>query len=213
LAALYSRERTGEGQRIDLNLWNSMLTMVGQELNTFLNMRAYPKRPKSAIGTPYLGSPYGVYQTLDSHLALGMSPVNKVARLIGAPGYEQVTSSNVMEKRDEIHHDLEVYFKKKTTAEWVEILLEEDIWCAPVFSFEEVEKDPQVAVNEMITEFEHPTAGRFKTVGIPTKFSGTPGAIHRPPPTPGEHTDEILKDFAHYSEEEIQKLRASGVVK
>lgn len=213
LAALYSRERTGEGQRIDLNLWNSMLVMVGQEFNTFMNMRAKPERPKSSIGTPYLGAPYGVYKTLNSYIALGMNPVNKVARLINAPGYETITSSNVMEGRDQIHDDLETYFQKRNTEEWLKILLEEDVWCAPVYSFEEVEKDPQVAVNEMIVEFEHPTAGKFKTVGIPTKFSETPGAIHRPPPLPGEHTDEILKTYGNFSNEEIQTLREEKIIK
>jgi crotonobetainyl-CoA:carnitine CoA-transferase CaiB-like acyl-CoA transferase len=213
LAALYARDRTGEGQRIDLNLWNSMLTMVGQELNSFLNTGSQPKRPQSAIGTPYLGSPYGVYRTLDSYIVLGMGPLNKVARLLEAPGYEHITSSNVMENRDEIHRNLETYFQKKETVEWVKILLAEDIWCGPVYSFKDVEKDPQVAVNGMITEFEHPTAGLFRAVGIPTKFSNTPGMIRRPPPTPGEHTDEILKMFAQCSEEDIQVLRQQGVVK
>jgi len=213
LAALYSRERTGEGQRIDLNLWNSMLTMVGQEFNNFLNNGVQRPRPKSAIGTPYLGSPYGVYATLDSYIAIGMFPLNQLAALLDAPGYENVTSSNVMENRDQIHDDLEKYLQKKTTSEWLEILLAKDVWCAPVYSFADVEQDPQVAVNEMITEFEHPTAGRFRTVGIPVKFSDTPSQIRRPPPEPGEHTDEILKAFAGCSDAEVQNLRDEGVIK
>jgi len=68
-------------------------------------------------------------------------------------------------------------------------------------------------VNEMITEFEHPTAGRFRTVGIPVKFSDTPSQIRRPPPEPGEHTDEILKAFAGCSDAEVQNLRDEGVIK
>ncbi|CAN5484111.1 CoA transferase [soil metagenome] len=213
LAALYSREQTGLGQRIDLNLLNSMLTMVLQELNLYLNCGEQARRAKKSIGNPYAGSPYGIYETMDGFIALGMNPLNLVARLVGAPGYEDISSNNVMEGRDDIHTDLEKCFRRRPTAEWLEILLAEDVWCGPVYSFADVEKDPQVKENEMIAAFDHPQAGRIRVAGIPAKFSGTPAAIRRPPPNLGEHTDEILRQLAGYSDAEIRQLRVVGAVK
>jgi len=128
------------------------------------------------------------------------------------PGYEDCTASQVMEGRDEIRADFQKAFINKTTQEWLDILLAEDIWCAPVNTFADVEKDPQVAENEMIVEWEHPKAGKVRGIGIPVKFSETPGEIRRPAPLAGQHTAELLREFAGYSDEEIKELREQGVV-
>ena len=213
LAGIIRCQKDGQGQRIDLNLWSSLLHVLCQEVNTYLNGGGLPIRPSSAIGSPYLGSPYGIYATQDGHIALGMNPLNKVARLIGAAGYEDVSSSNVMENRDAIHDDLARYFLARTTADWLDILLAEDIWCAPVNSFAQLESDPQVVANKILQEFDHPVAGRVKVVGSPTQFSRTPTSIRRPPPQLGEHTAEVLREFAGMSSEEIQNLINDGAAK
>jgi crotonobetainyl-CoA:carnitine CoA-transferase CaiB-like acyl-CoA transferase len=212
LAALIGRQRTGKGQRVDLNLWNSMLAMISQELNTFMNGGGQPQRPRSAIASAYLGAPYGIYPTTDGFIALGMNPLNKVARLTGTPGYEEIDSSNVMEERDKIHGELSKKFSKKSTADWMEILLAEDVWCAPVNSFADLMDDPQIAVNKILDSFEDPVAGTVKVVGVPVKFSDTPGGIHRPPPRLGEHTEEVLREFAGITDEELETLRAEGAI-
>ena len=76
----------------------------------------------------------------------------------------------------------------------------------------EVYSDPQVLARDMVVEIEHPTAGRIRNIGIPVKLSETPGAIRRPPPTLGQHTDEVLAEFG-YANEDITALRDGGVVK
>ena len=118
-----------------------------------------------------------------------------------------------MEGRDQVRADFARAFLNRTTDEWLDILLAEDIWCAPVNDFAGVEADPQVAANEMIVEWEHPTAGRVRGVGIPVKYSATPGAIERPAPLLGEHSTELLREFAGYSDEEIADLEAQGAVR
>jgi crotonobetainyl-CoA:carnitine CoA-transferase CaiB-like acyl-CoA transferase len=212
LAALYARERTGRGQRVDVNLLNSIMNLHIQELSLYLNGAGQPERSRSGIPGAYLGAPYGFYETKDGHIAIAMNPVNKLARLVGVPGYEGRTESQIMEGRDQVRADFQRGFLAKTTAEWLDILLAEDVWCAPVNDFAAVERDPQVAENGMIVEWEHPTAGRVRGVGIPVKYSDTPGAIERPSPLLGQHTDELLREFAGYTDEEIADLRAQGAL-
>lgn len=212
LAALYARERTGRGQRVDVNLLNSIMNLHIQEYGVYLNGGGLPQRSRSGIPGPYLGAPYGFYQTKDGYIAIAMNPINKLARLVGVPGYEACTASQVMENRDQIRADFQKAFLSKTTQEWLDILLAEDIWCGPVYTFADVERDPQVAANEIIVEWEHPRAGCVRGIGIPVKFSETPGEIKRPSPLIGQHTVEILKEFGGYTDEEIRELHAQGVV-
>ncbi len=212
LAALYARERTGRGQRVDVNLLNSILNLHTQEVSLYLNGAGLPQRSRSDIPGAYLGAPYGFYQTKDGYIAIAMNPLNKLAALIGVKGYEDRSESQVMDGRDEIRADLQRGFLTKTTQEWLDILLAEDIWCGPVNDFAAVERDPQIAENEMIVEWEHPTAGTVRGVGIAVKFQGTPGEIRRPAPLLGEHTAELLQEFGGYSEPEIRDLRERGAV-
>ena len=213
LAALYSRERTGQGQKVEVSLFNSLLTFVNQEMSTYLNGGGLPQRSNSGNNpAPYNGAPYGMYKTADGYIAIAMNALNKLAGLIGVSGYEQLSSNNVMENRDGINHEFALVFRQRTTAAWLEHLLAADIWCAPVYTFAELETDPQVAYNRMIVEYEHPTAGSVRTLGMPIQFSGTPGDIRRPAPLLGEHTDEILSEFGGYSSAEIAALQAQGVV-
>ncbi len=212
LAALYSRERTGKGQRVDVNLLNSILNLHTQEFSLYLNGAGLPVRSKSNIPGAYLGAPYGFYQTSDGYIAIAMNTINKLAALVGVPGYEDCAESQIMEGRDQVRADFQVGFLKKTTQEWLDLLLAEDVWCAPVNDYAALEQDPQVAENEMIVEWDHPKAGKVRGTGIPVKFSGTPGEITRHAPLLGEHTVELLKEYAGYSDEEISGLLASGVV-
>jgi crotonobetainyl-CoA:carnitine CoA-transferase CaiB-like acyl-CoA transferase len=212
LAALYARDQTGRGQRVDVNLLNSILNLHIQELSLYLNGAGLPQRSRSDIPSPYLGAPYGFYETVDGYIAIAMNPIDKLARLVGITGYEDHPESQIMEGRDEVRADFQRGFLKKTTQEWLDILLAEDIWVAPVNDFAAVEADPQVHENEMIVEWEHPKAGTVRGVGIPVKFSDTPGEIRRHAPLLGEHTEEILREFAGYGEDEVRELQELGAV-
>jgi crotonobetainyl-CoA:carnitine CoA-transferase CaiB-like acyl-CoA transferase len=212
LAALYSREKTGKGQRVDVSLYNSLLALMIQELTTYLNGGGWLDRSRTGIPCPYLGAPYGLYRTADNWIAIAMNPVNQLARLIGVSGYEHIDSKNQMEGGDEIKEAFQVAFLTKTTAEWLDILLAEDIWCGPLYTFMDVEEDPQVRENEMIISYDHPLVGEVRTVGIPVKFHGTPSEVTRPAPLLGQHTDEILKDVGGFTDEEIKQLRDQRVV-
>jgi crotonobetainyl-CoA:carnitine CoA-transferase CaiB-like acyl-CoA transferase len=210
-AALFNRERTGQGQAIECNLYSSLLHLHQQELTTYLNGSGIPERSETNLPNPYLGAPYGLFETADHYIAIAMNPVNKLARLVGVPGFETMDGNNVIEDRDDIRRAFMPAFRTRATAEWLDILLAEDIWCSPVYSFAEVETDPQVLHNGIITSYQHPTVGTVRAVGLPVNFLGTPAEIRRPAPLLGQHTAEVLGEFG-YSPGEIRGLAQRGIV-
>ena len=211
-AALYSRERTGEGQRVDTNLYNSMINLYIQEISNYLNGGGIPERSQDGYPNPYVGAPYGIFQTRHKYIAIAMNPINQLAELLDMEAHRDVAGNNVFDDEEAIMADLQAALMKKTADEWLEILLAADVWCAPVYDFSDMESDPQVAENEMIVGYDHPVAGQVRAVGIPVKFQGTPGEVAGPAPLLGQHTEEILREIAGYSAEEVERLLASEAV-
>jgi crotonobetainyl-CoA:carnitine CoA-transferase CaiB-like acyl-CoA transferase len=210
LAALYERNRTGLGQRIDINLLNSLLSLATQEASLYLNTGHVPERSSAGIGHPCAGAPMGVYRTKDGYIVVAMMPIGKIATLVGVPGFEGNDSRNVMEDRDAVKRTLDPAFANKTTAELMEIFMEADIWAATVNTLPEMEHDPQVEHNGAIISFEHPKAKQFRTIGPPIQFSRTPCVIKRPPLL-GEHGDEILREVG-YTDAEIEQFGHEGIL-
>lgn len=150
LAAIYSRERTGKGQKIETNLLNSIIGFHIQEITAYLYKGNNPERSESGIPNPWLGAPYGLYNTKDGYIAIGMGSVRKIAAIIGLDKYdsEEFDSNNIIEGRDEIRNDFGVVFRTKTAGEWLTVLLENDVWCSQVNTFDDMVDDPQVAHNQ-----------------------------------------------------------------
>ena len=113
LAALYERNQTGLGQRIDINLLNSMLSLATQEVTVYLNTGVEPERSSAGIGHPYAGAPLGVYRTADGYIMVAMMPIGTLANLVGVGGFEGNDSRNVVENRDEVKRKLEPGFAQK----------------------------------------------------------------------------------------------------
>ncbi len=103
-------------------------------------------------------------------------------------------------------------FLTRTRKEWLDILMKEDTCVTAVHSLEETFSDPHVLHRKMLVETFHPRAGRVKQIGVPIKFSETPGEIRDPAPEIGEHTEEILKDLG-YTREQIVRFRKEGVIR
>ncbi len=208
IAALYSRQITGLGQRIDACLLNSVISFHTQEITAFLLKGENPERSEVGMPNPWLGAPYGLYHTKSGYIAIGMNSVQKLAKIMGIEKYNdsRYESNNIIEGRDDIYRLFDEVFKTKTTDEWLNILLLEDVWCSQVNSFREMSQDPQVRHNKMIIEYKHPVVGKVATTGFPVKFSGTPQKIYRSAPLLGEHTEEILRDVCGYGDEDIEKF-------
>ena len=99
----------------------------------------------------------------------------------------------------------------RSSAEWLEIFDRVQVPCAPINTRRDLLTDPQIAENQLIVESEHPAVGRIRQTRPAARFERTPAEIRRPAPTLGQHTDEVLSESG-FSPDEIEKLRAEGVV-
>jgi crotonobetainyl-CoA:carnitine CoA-transferase CaiB-like acyl-CoA transferase len=213
LAALFHRERTGEGQKVEVNMLDAITTIQMQELSVF----TVGKKPQTRSSEPhahsYIRAPYGVFKTKDSYITIAMANLKKLGELIDEPFFlnlEDQTDSWTY--RDEIYAMTRIQLEKKTTQEWLDMFRPVDIWCGPVYGYDDLVNDPQIQHNGTFVEYDHPTEGRVKTPGFPIKFSKTPSTVDRGAPLVGEHTREILA-AAGKSAAEIDALLASGAVK
>jgi crotonobetainyl-CoA:carnitine CoA-transferase CaiB-like acyl-CoA transferase len=107
---------------------------------------------------------------------------------------------------------IEARLAARSRDEWIAAFAAAGLPTGPINTVDQVFQDPQVLHRGMVQEVEHPTAGRVKLVGIPVKFSATPGEIRQPPPLLGQHTEEVLGGLLGLSAQEIETLRAQGVV-
>jgi len=216
LTALYARTQYGVGQEIEVSLLDSMIAFQSMETVSFLNSTITPR--KSGSGHWLLSQPYGVYRTKDKDLAVNAHSNDWWGRLCRAPEFAHLsadarlaTPEGRLEHRAELTSALQAILLTKTRDEWLEYLGQYDVLCAPVYDYQELFADPQVHHNQMVVEQEHPQAGRVKVIGIPVKFSATPGEVGPAAPMLGEHTEEILH-WLGYDAAAIDRLREERVL-
>lgn len=193
VVAVHHSRRTGEGQRVDVDLLSSAMHMLSEEICTYANSGQPPERSEvEGMGHPYFHAPYGVYETADGYITISLSPLSELGAALGLDEIADITSpETAYQERDALKRALQERFREQTTDEWIEQLREADIWCAPVQTLPEAVEDPQVEHNDMVTSVDHPSIGDLELAGIPIRLSETPGSIERSPPRQGEHTDEI----------------------
>ncbi len=211
LSALYYREKTGKGQKIEVNLLAGMLAHLAQEYVGVLNLGEDFVRPNSGIGHPGMQAPFGVYETKDGgYVTIAMSPFKTLYETLDAPHlapYDDLAT--LFSQRDAVWQKVNDETKKFDRDDLLERMLDADIWCAPVHDIRRAAEDPQVTHMGMIASYEHPKAGTVKVIAPAVRMSETPPAIERPAPLVGEHGREILKEFG-VSDDEIAALEAAG---
>jgi crotonobetainyl-CoA:carnitine CoA-transferase CaiB-like acyl-CoA transferase len=215
VTALLHRERTGQGQRVDVSLLNGALLAHAARLSIFLATGEEPGRWGS--GHPYL-VPFQAFEASDGWIYVAVwidrlwepfCAAIERPRLAADPRF--ATRADRRTRRAELTGLLADVFRERAVADWMARLEAHDVLCAPVNRYADLPADPQVRATKLIVEQHHPRAGRFRTLDTPIRFERSPGGIRTPAPALGEHTDAVLAE-AGLTADEIGRLRASGVV-
>jgi crotonobetainyl-CoA:carnitine CoA-transferase CaiB-like acyl-CoA transferase len=211
LAALLERQRTGQGLHVEVNMLRAALDLQLEIATYVLNGARLEKTP-TPLASTFHPPPYGLYATADGWLALSMSPLASLRDALELPALEPYTKERwPYESREAVARLIEPVIRKRTTAEWLEHLVPLGIWAAPVLSLPEALRDPAVLAADAIDEIDHPVAGRVRVLRFPVELSTGRATVRRPQPTPGQHSEEILKEYG-YADDAVRRLREAGVV-
>jgi crotonobetainyl-CoA:carnitine CoA-transferase CaiB-like acyl-CoA transferase len=211
LAALLERARTGKGLQVEASLLKSALDLQIEVASYHLNGARLEKSP-TGLASMVHPPPYGVYATRDGHIVLSMSPLGALARALPLPALETYAAVQWnFEAREAVARLLEPVVLLRTTEEWLERLVPQGIWAAPINTYDETFADPAVQAADAVEEIQHPVAGSVKLLRFPLELSTGRAEVRRLPPMPGEHTNEILRECG-YSEADIDRLHAAGAV-
>jgi crotonobetainyl-CoA:carnitine CoA-transferase CaiB-like acyl-CoA transferase len=212
LAALLHRERTGEGQLVQVNMLDAIVAMQMQELSVFTVAGKPQRRTAEPHAHVYIRAPYGVFATQDGFIALAFPPLKKLAEVMGVPALAAFDDeTDTFTRRDEIFALTRDRLVARTSREWLDDFAAADIWAGPVYGYAELVADPQIAHNGSFVEYDHPSEGHVRTPGFPIRFGRTPSAVARGAPLAGEHSREILDELG-YDSARIAALLDAGAI-
>lgn len=216
LGALAWRERSGEGQHIDMALLDVQVACLANQAMNYLATNNNPKR----LGNSHPNIvPYQDFPTADGYMILAIGNDGQFARfceIAGAPELAAderfATNRARVENRATLVPLLKKLTVERNTADWIRALEAKAVPCGPINTLADVFADPQVQARGMKVTMPHPVAGQVPLVASPMKFSATPVDYRLPPPMLGEHTDEILAGTLGMSADDIVKLREAGAI-
>jgi CoA:oxalate CoA-transferase len=198
LAALVRRGVTGRGSHVETSLLEALIDFQFEVLTTHLNdNRRLPRRAAFRSAHAYLAAPYGVYPTADGFLAIAMTPIPKLADLLGiealAPYREE--SKSWFSSRDEIKAIIAETIARETTDHWLAILEPADIWCAKVLRWPELLASKGFAVLDMLQFVEREGNVKILTTRSPIRVDGARPPVSRAAPRVGEHSEAIRREL------------------
>jgi len=216
-SALIARFRTGQGQKVEINLHDTALALLSNVGNS--NLATNKESQRYGNGHPTI-VPYTTYETADSIVALAVGndkQFSQLANLLGHPEWLSdqrfQTNSARIKNRDLVDKMIGIEAIKYPTSSLIKLLMNCGIPVGQVKSVHEALNSDQATANRMVTQIDHPLIGSYLTLGIPVQLSQTPGEIYKAPPTLGQHTKEILKDYLGLDTSEIDSLYLENVVK
>lgn len=218
LAALSERERSGEGQMLDIGMLDCQVAILENAFARYFTTGEIPR----ALGTRHpVTAPFQVFATMDGYITVALaegrkekwplfcSAIDRVD-LIDDPRFSDgwIRSQNY----EELGPILSSAMLKKTSKEWLQDLEALGIPCGPVNSIDEVSRDPQILHRDMVKEIPHPRLGKVKGVGTPIKLSRSVTGPSSHAPGLGEHTAKVLQDLLNISQEDISRLKDERVI-
>ncbi|MBC3807872.1 CoA transferase [Undibacterium seohonense] len=216
LAALTHRDKTGEGQYIDMGLLDVQVAMLANMGSNYLTSGNIPKRWGNAHQNIV---PYQTFATADGHIIVAAGndaqyrkfvQIGERAELADDPRF--LSNPLRVQHRDILVPMLADMVKRKTKNEWISALELAAVPCGPINNLEEVFNDPQVRARCMQIELDHPKAGIVPLVASPMKLSKTPVEYRQAPPLLSQHTEQCLRDLLHFDDEKIAQLKLDGII-
>src|SRR5262245_54208311 len=215
-AALNARQRTGKGQKIELSLYETSLAMLVNVAASYL--AAGRNAGRFGNGHPSI-VPYTTYRTADAMIALGVGNERQFARIAEVLGHPEWANDarfagnrTRVENRPLVDRLINEALSRDDADAWLTKLKAAGIPCGKINSVADALGDPQTTARDMIETIEHPTVGALKMLGIPFKFSDTACSVRRPPPTLGQHSEEILAGELGLDHKAIAELRQAKVI-
>ncbi|MDB5839016.1 MAG: CoA transferase [Herminiimonas sp.] len=216
MAALTHRDRTGEGQAIDMALLDVQVAMLANMNTNYLASGKPPTRWGNAHPNIV---PYQTFATADGHIIVAVGNDGQYKKFLAAGGRPDLgtderfaTNPARVRNRDVLVPLLADMVKTKTKQEWINLLEAAGVPCGPINNLDEVFDNPQVNARGMRIDLPHPTGGQVRLVGSPMKMSATPPQVDLPPPTLGQHTEEVLSDLLGRTPEQIAGMREKGII-
>lgn len=216
LAALMRRQSTGKGGKVDTSLFEAGITLTYWQSAIAMATGVAPGPMGSAHP---LNAPYEAFETKDGWITIGAANQTNWLRLLAVLGAEDLADDprfsanrDRMANREALAAALAPHFRTASSDDWLARLEAGGVPAGPVLDVLAMKADPQTRARAMVVEVEHARAGRMETLGLPVKFSATPGRVHGPAPLLGEHSRAILRE-AGYDEAAIADLVARGVVR
>jgi formyl-CoA transferase len=215
-SALLWRERSGRGQHLDVSLLDAQVSALANIASNYLVAGQEAQRWGTAHESII---PYQVFQAKDRPIAIAAANQKLWVNFCRAVGKEEWIDDPRFESNPKRVENREVLLPLiarllagKTSDEWMKLLVDASVPCGPVNDMQHLFADPQVHHRNMIEEVPHPTIGKLRLVGVPIKYSDTPGTIRLHPPLLGEHTEEVLTGVLDFSPDRIEALKARGVI-
>ncbi len=216
LLALYERERSGQGQHVDIAMLDSVAALLTYQAGIYFTTGAPPQRLGNAHPTV---APYETFRAADGDIVLAAGNDELWRRFCRVAGLDAsaadprfATNSDRVRNYDALRPIVAAVFLRRTRAEWIALLNEAGIPAGPVRDLHEVLTDEQLLARGMVHTLPHAVAGSVQVLGTPVKLSATPGAVRCAPPALGEHTDKVLMGDLGLTAADVAAFRAAGVV-
>jgi glutaryl-CoA transferase len=215
-AALAHRAKSGAGQHLDLALLDSLAAVLANQAANYLATGEPPGR----LGNDHPNiAPYQVFRSADGSLILACGNDNLFRKFCDVAGCQVLaqdarfaSNGKRVENRVELTRLLSEIFLRRGTGEWIGALEGAGVPCGPINDLEQVFAEPQAVARGLKFELPHPAAGEVSLVRSPMRFSATPVEHDMPPPTLGQHTEEVLGKLLGKSEAEIARLRSDAII-